>query len=361
MKYPLNVTIDSNIFDANRYDMAEDSTLSILISYVEKKKIKVYLSNIVVGEILSHIQDKAYEITASVNGLRKDLRKNYPDSLIKDLGMGHVLAKADRDETARKAKENMETFLGRLNAEILNNETVDADKIFNDYFAFHPPFENNDKKRKEFPDAFIAAQIRKKFPFGEKLAIVSNDKGFRAACGDSPDYMFFDSLGELFHTLSKEEQDYHNSVACIDHVSALICHTIEDIILDNDCVDVIGLACDKDGIIDGFDYSETIVDNVSGVSCKIHSIDEIAGENVFATLVCSADIDVLCYYKDYDNAAWDSEEQTYFDVETRKNMETHKARFAVRVEANMESEEFTLSKFKVRLGGDSRKRRFEIL
>lgn len=41
-----------------------------------------------------------------------------------------------------------------------------------------PPFENSEKKKSEFPDAFIAQQIRKRFGETEEVVIVSNDKGF---------------------------------------------------------------------------------------------------------------------------------------------------------------------------------------
>lgn len=75
IKHPLNVTIDSNVFDANKYDFADDSTLSLLVSYVEKGKINVILSNIVINEMSKHIQDKAYEIAAKMNNLQKDIKK----------------------------------------------------------------------------------------------------------------------------------------------------------------------------------------------------------------------------------------------------------------------------------------------
>ena len=83
-------------------------------------------------------------------------------------------------------------------------------------------------------------------------------------------------------------------------------------------------------------------------------------DQVSATLVCFADVDVDCYYEDYDNAAWDSESKSYFYVETRKIKEIHRARFRVRVELDKKSGEFRLSKFTVTLGGDSRKEKFEI-
>ena len=47
-KYPLAVTIDTNIFDAARFDLCDTSTLKILENYVKSGKIKVVLSDIVV-------------------------------------------------------------------------------------------------------------------------------------------------------------------------------------------------------------------------------------------------------------------------------------------------------------------------
>lgn len=49
-KYPLAVTIDTNIFDAARFDLCDTSTLKILENYVKSGKIKVVLSDIVVRE-----------------------------------------------------------------------------------------------------------------------------------------------------------------------------------------------------------------------------------------------------------------------------------------------------------------------
>ena len=47
-KYPLAVTIDTNIFDAAKFDLCDTSTLKILENYVKSGKIKVVLSDIVV-------------------------------------------------------------------------------------------------------------------------------------------------------------------------------------------------------------------------------------------------------------------------------------------------------------------------
>ena len=58
-------------------------------------------------------------------------------------------------------------------------------------------------------------------------------------------------------------------------MSDVICEIIRNNILDNDCVDVAGMSYDKDGIPEGYDYCETMVEDVSDLSVKIHTIDEI--------------------------------------------------------------------------------------
>lgn len=47
IKYPLYVTLDTNIFDANKLDFSQDSTLGLLVNHVKAGKIKIVLSNIV--------------------------------------------------------------------------------------------------------------------------------------------------------------------------------------------------------------------------------------------------------------------------------------------------------------------------
>ena len=39
IKYPLNVTIDSNIFDSNQYDFEAGSTMNLLTNYVKNQNI----------------------------------------------------------------------------------------------------------------------------------------------------------------------------------------------------------------------------------------------------------------------------------------------------------------------------------
>ena len=61
-KYPLAVTIDTNIFDAAKFDLCDTSPLKTLENYVKNGKIKVVLSDIVVRESKRHIADQIKKI-----------------------------------------------------------------------------------------------------------------------------------------------------------------------------------------------------------------------------------------------------------------------------------------------------------
>lgn len=40
--YPINVTIDTNVFDATKYNLGDNSNLRLLVKYVQERKIILY-------------------------------------------------------------------------------------------------------------------------------------------------------------------------------------------------------------------------------------------------------------------------------------------------------------------------------
>lgn len=360
IKYPLYVTLDTNIFVANKFDFGEDSPLGLLGKYVANKKIKVVVSNIVVKEVEKHITAESDKVCGALRSLRSVVLKTASEDYLKQVGLDIPLQILDKKVHKKKSQEVWKQFIGLLNPEILDNSKIDLDTIISDYFSFMPPFENNDKKRKEFPDAFIANQIRERFGMSDVVAIISKDKGFRGACGNSENHIFYETLGELYDAMNRQEAEYKAIVQNIDSLISGYIAEMESMVMDDDCVEVHGLSYDKDGIVDGFDYSESVVMSIKNTTCKVRTIDEITDEKVWATLLCRADIEVECSYQDYDNAAWDHETESYFYLETRRNLEKHTARFGIRIEVNRKEEHLRVLPFKVILNSDTLCDRFEI-
>lgn len=96
--------------------------------------------------------------------LRKEVLKIVSKGLLEQMGVKTDLLLLDKGEISREEfRCDWRKFLENLNPEILDLSLIDLNDIVDDYFDIKPPFESGEKKRKEFPDAFIANQIRKRF------------------------------------------------------------------------------------------------------------------------------------------------------------------------------------------------------
>ena len=360
IKYPLYVTLDTNIFDANKLDFSKESTLGLLVNYVEAGKIKIVLSNIVIKEVEKHVIKSSDSICSAFRELRKKALSIASEGLLEQVGIKPDALFLNKIEYQEKCLGVWNKFLESLKPEIMDLSLVDLKEIVDDYFEIKPPFENNEKKRKDFPDAFIANQIRERFGKDKIIAIISNDKGFKKACGRSENHVFFTSLGELYNTMNSQEKEY---TAVLQEINSLIVNytfEIRDAIKNEECVEVHGLSYDKDGIESGFNYTDFEVTSIKNINFHVRTIDEITDEIALATLLCTADVEVECSYEDYDNAAWDAETRTFYFLQARTNIERHRARFGIRIELNRKENNLRIIPFKVILNGDTLYERFEV-
>lgn len=360
-KYPLAVTIDTNIFDAAKFNLGDASTLRILENHVKSGKIKVVLSDIVVQESKRHIAARVKEVCGIVNIARNSALKVYNEHLISSIGMNEMFRIVEsEDDIIAKEEKVFDDFLCAIDAEILGTDLIDINSVLSDYFGAKPPFEESGKKKSEFPDAFIAQQIRNRFGETETVVIVSNDKGFIRACRESENHLFFNSLGALYNAISKEDAAYDDTIAVIKELQLRISAAVKEYIKGNENIDVHGLSYDKDGIESGYDYSEVYLHSISDVTFSVRSVDEISENISLVTLSCKADISADCYYEDYANAPWNPEEKECVFVDTIQMREEHKARFGCRIEIDREAKTFKVFPFTVILGGDSRRNRYEV-
>lgn len=361
-KYPLAVTIDTNILDAAKYDLGDGSTLQLLKNYVDDGIIKVVLSNIVVRESKKHLAKQVNKACGIARKLRAEVLQESTEYLINYVGLSRLLEiSKDKDALIQKSEELFDNFLTDINAEILGIDLINLESIIDDYFEINPPFEDGEKKRKEFPDAFIANQIRKRFGEAEDVAIVSNDNGFKKACKEAPNHFFFGSLGALFDAINKEKEEaYAETINVIKELQFRIAHTLIEYIKSNENIEVRGLSYDKDGVETGFDYDESYLHNVSNIAFRVDSVDEMTDKYSKVTLLCKADISADCYFEDYANAPWGSETKEYVFVETIKMREEHTSRFECRIEVDRETKSYKIFPFTIILDDDSRKDRYEL-
>lgn len=355
--YPLNVTIDTNVFLSTRFDFSKNSTLSLLQDYVKNGKIKVYLSDIVVKETEKHLKEQVECAVNAINKRKSEVNKTVSDYIITTC-TGINFDKINKEKTKDKAIVLLDDFWKKINISLLSYDTVNIDTILEDYFNIISPFEDNAEKRKEFPDAIYAAQIKNSFE-NQTVAIVSSDKGFMKAFNDKNNFLLFETLGELFDFINKNEESYNTCLNIIINNKEDIEDKIEDFIRDEQCFNVAGLSYDNSGIIYGFDYYDCELKDVSVNNIKVHTIDAVENDYFISTLVCTANFVVDCYYKDYDNAVWDHEDKDYIFLDTKINEEEHKANFPVVIKYDFLDNKIEVNA-NIVLGGDSRKKRHEI-
>ena len=98
LNYPISVTIDTNIFDAAKYNFGENSTLNLLSNHVKNGKIKIVLSEIVIREARAHISKQVEAVCGIVKKLNKEVLKESTECLVKYIGLDNVLEiETDKD------------------------------------------------------------------------------------------------------------------------------------------------------------------------------------------------------------------------------------------------------------------------
>lgn len=81
-----------------------------------------------------------------------------PEQYLTNIGLGLYIQIPEKGTIHEKAQKVFADFISLCNVERLNTGGINIEKVLDDYFSVFPPFENSEKKRKEFPDAFIAEE-----------------------------------------------------------------------------------------------------------------------------------------------------------------------------------------------------------
>lgn len=88
-----------------------------------------------------------------------------------------------------------------------------------------------------------------------------------------------------------------------------------------------GMDCDRNGCCDGYDYTETFIEEIYDIDYTLSSVDEIGEGTITVSVECKAGINAICYYDDYENAIWDSEMNEYLFLSQSETRENHTAEF----------------------------------
>ena len=218
MKIEKNITVcfDSNIYDSTNYDFEGKFYTTFKGLKKSYPNLRVYIEPIIYNEVLSHLRDRARDITKAVESLSKqtrslDLFSNAMETLkIEDL----------ESQCFTEYEEKFEEFIKFFSDEEIDKTfNYEMSDILSDYFEGLPPFENKKSKKNEFPDALIIQGLKNKFQNQDNLFIVSSDKGFYEAVKDKiPNCRIFSGYTDCADYLNSQLEEYEGAHKIVDNL-----------------------------------------------------------------------------------------------------------------------------------------------
>ncbi|HRK98445.1 MAG TPA: PIN domain-containing protein [Alphaproteobacteria bacterium] len=174
MKYDA-ITLDTNIFTNNGYAL-EHGLLKQLEQF-KQGSVKFVLSEIVVREVFRHLEKENTEIRSNLD---KAINRAKNKKLLAEKTADKLLKLTEGEPTPKKlALERINTFRKNTGFQAIKADGADISELIKRYFNYKPPFENNNEKRKEFPDAIALLTLEKYAKENNiKILAVSKDKGW---------------------------------------------------------------------------------------------------------------------------------------------------------------------------------------
>lgn len=331
LNYPISIFLDTNIFISQKYDFSDtkNSDFSNLVKMVNNGKIKLYISQIVEHEVKKHIKEDILEIFKEVKKSRnivfKKISENYSQTpVLSNLFSFYNLKK---DDISEEIISKFDKFLKDSKVCKLDCKNIDPQQIIEDYMNSNPPFENKEKKKCEFPDAFMIAKLKKICSNESPIYVITKDKGFKEAIKSVTGLEGkFDNLKDIFDLINRENEihiyneikEFLSNSTYTTEILERLKEEIKDK-LESNSIEVDGMRYDRKGICGGFEYEDTEIENVDINNFEFKSVDMITDDEVIVSVRVNTLILVICSFLDEENSIWDPEEKEYM-FSTWKNI-----------------------------------------
>lgn len=197
----MKVVFDTTFFFEQKFDWKSRKNLQLQQLHADEL-IEVYIPEVVDREIKNHLTQQAKKIFAVI----KKQFDTTPAIAVSNLDpieatVGFFKSRQSINNLVARVIEEYDEFKQTLGITIIPLTCERCTDIFNDYFSSNPPFENNEQKKNEFPDAF-AIESTKLF-FDEEYYVVSKDKGWQKAFSDVANCTFFLESGLFFSHIER--------------------------------------------------------------------------------------------------------------------------------------------------------------
>ena len=306
----INIFIDSNIFISSRYNIFS-GPLNSLCRYNEKGIVQLYTNEIVKHEVIKHLNK---DLSATIASVNKTIKKSAALQVAlrqKECSIFDELASIPTN-----MEQSLNSFFEKTI--VLKNDPVVLGTILKQYFETVPPFEDNEKKKAEFPDAIIIESIKQRTNKDELLFIVTDDKGWKSSFPDGNIYnvQVVDKIRDMTTIIAQDLLDERVlgsvQLELKDDLMNKVKQWLEDYDFSYIADDIDGsgmLECDE------FDWAE-----INYLSLYFNGIDYVNSEKSSASLDfrAEASVDLSFSYIDHSYETYDREDDEYYNTKYGK-------------------------------------------
>lgn len=188
------LSIDTAVFD--KYGCNLDFAVLNRLGQFKGSSTALLFSEIVVNEIKNHIARDAHETQRALQKAVRNQRKRWKT----DIDIAKLPdALALSADPINVAEDQLRNYIAAVGGEVVPaSGSFDlSHELLRRYFGAEPPFQNNDQKKHEFPDAFVLLSLEAVAQEKQKLLLcVSPDGGWKDFAAQSSHLVCIPDLEE---------------------------------------------------------------------------------------------------------------------------------------------------------------------
>ena len=341
------IFIDTSIYKQKNYQFGQYS-LATLQKLVAKGNLTLLITDITINEIKSGCKQLAEEITSELKKVQKKTTflRGVPQLCYNDFFKN---LESDNLDIYAILENKFNDLINNENCEKILANTANIDEVFNRYFNKQPPFGKN-KKKNEFPDAFILEAI-KNSQYGKYLGpvyIVSADKDMQAYTAEFTDKLIYiDKIDNIIDAVIRNDKNISKNLEFVDAIFKLLedkmKNTVEEYLKEGDFESIALPRNFKPG--DDVDYNSFIEFNFSDFDndCQVDikkiaiyhkNLIDLDFENDSARYEVVFDCLFEMYYSepDYGRSPWDPEDKTYVFTLENQTIRLHHEKYSAYID-----------------------------
>lgn len=323
---PIYLFIDTSAYLKSKLDFS-DSIYSKLKLLIDENKVYALTSSIINRELMSHVSSVIKKDYIKLKSIKNDSISAYNSKFL------NTLSSMDIDQAVLIDMANFEENFFKFSSEELKIDSVNMDKIFNDYFNNTAPFKETGNKKSEFPDAVTLHSILLKVK-NKQCHIISTDPDWKDFCELHDNLIYYDSIGAFINycneqgiAVTKEIQDAikqeENYITdCIQNqVNNFELYISPDFNIANESAEITSdVECIYESDFNVIDIDEDERSCVIDVNCLVSFIAKVTGD-------------------DYNTAMYDKEDNSWYFVDDVNLDVSVERKFNIQITASYDYDE----------------------